>query len=181
MRSTDYAAVVYDLDGTLIDLAVDWRAARRDVAAVLREDGLDVDGTATLWDCFDLAEETGHVESVEAELAVHEGEGATASTALALVDGLPHQVPVGVCSLNGEDACFAALERHGIDEFVDVVVGRDSHAERKPHPGPLLATIEALGVESDRTLFVGNSERDAVTAERAGVDFRWIDEAETRL
>lgn len=178
MGATDYAAVVYDLDGTLVDLAVDWRAARRDVAAALREADLEVDSTATLWDLFALAEEAGHVEVVETELARHEGDGATASTALPLVDGLPHEIPVGVCSLNAADACETALKQHGIDGHVDVIVGRDSHAERKPDPGPLLATIEALGVEPDRALFVGNSKRDAVAAERAGVDFEWASEFE---
>jgi len=33
-----------------------------------------------------------------------------------------------------------------------------------------------MGVDGDEAVFVGDSERDKVTAERAGVRFRWVKE-----
>jgi phosphoglycolate phosphatase len=58
---------------------------------------------------------------------------------------------------------------------VDAVVGRDSVETHKPDPEPLLATLEGMGCSPDDAEFVGDSERDEVAAERAGVRFRWVD------
>ncbi|MFB6154563.1 MAG: HAD family hydrolase [Haloferacaceae archaeon] len=170
----DFDAIVYDCDGTLVRLAVDWEAAAREAAARLSEAGVDAGGM-DLWAMLDLADETGHREELEDVLSAHECEGAADSARLPLADRVStHDVPVGVCSLNAECAVREALSRHGLAEYVDVVVGRDSVSTRKPDPEPLLATLRALGVDPDRALFVGDSERDAETAARAGVAFRYV-------
>ena len=50
-----------------------------------------------------------------------------------------------------------------------MVVGGDSLAARKPDPAPLHAALAALA--PGPAIFVGDSEIDAETAERAGVLF----------
>jgi len=170
-----YEAVVYDLDGTLVELDVDWGAVREAVAERLRNDGVVV-GDRSLWELLAETEELGASDTVEDTIAEHERAGARASTRLGTADRLPHSIPVGVCSLNCEAACRIALELHELDGFVDAVVGRDSADTHKPDPGPLLATIAALGVEPGETLFVGDSPRDRKTAKRAGVDFKYVSE-----
>ncbi|MFB6183779.1 MAG: HAD family hydrolase [Haloarculaceae archaeon] len=173
----DYDAVVYDLDGTLLRLDVDWDAVAREVAAALRARDVDVDGD--LWAMLEGSNETGHRRLVEEIITDHEREGARTSKRLPLADELPCDLPVGVCSLNAESACRIALEVHGLDGYVGAVVGRDSVGTTKPDPEPLLATLSKLGVDSREVLFVGDSERDAETADRAGVDFeyagQWLD------
>ncbi|WP_276272062.1 HAD family hydrolase [Haloarcula litorea] len=174
-----YDAVVYDLDGTLVRLAVDWDAVARDVAAVLEERGVDP-GSRGLWEMLGLSDETGHREAVEETITRHEREGAERGQALALAEGLPHDVPVGVCSLNAESAVRLALSTHGLDEFVGPVVGRDTVADPKPDPSGLLRAVDELGVSPERTVFVGDSERDAETARRAGTGFAWASEFDQR-
>ena len=168
----EYDAVVYDLDGTLVRLAVDWDAVARDVAATLRDHG--VDPPDDLWEMLAYADETGHRDPVERVIAAHEREGARKSERLPTADELPLDVPVGVCSLNAESAVHLALSTHGLAAHVGPVVGRDSGPTRKPDPDGLLAITDALGVAPERTLFVGDSERDEQTAERAGTQFRWV-------
>lgn len=171
------SARVYDLDGTLVRLAVDWQAAERDARDVIAEADVGVDPEREdVWDLFDLAEEHGLYAELEARIAAHEVEGAEESRRLPPADELDGlSVPVAVCSLNCERACRIALERHDLTEHVDVVVGRDTVGYRKPHPRPLLAAIERLSAEPATTTFVGDSESDAVTAERAGTRFRYVD------
>ncbi|WP_101298237.1 HAD family hydrolase [Halegenticoccus soli] len=171
----DYDAIVYDLDGTLVDLVVNWGEVADDAAAVFEDAGIDADGR-DLWGMLDLADEHGLRGELESVIAEHERSGAQLSELLALAEDVAdHAVPVGVCSLNCEAAVRAALDAHSLAEHVDAVVGRDTVATRKPDPEPLLATLRELGVEPDRALFVGDSRRDERTAERAGVDFRYVD------
>lgn len=173
-RADGYEALVYDLDGTLVRLDVDWGAVAEEVAAVLRARGLETEGS--LWDLLQRAEEAGerHRRAVEEVIAEHEREGARSADRLPLADELPTGVPTGVCSLNCEAACRIALELHGLDGHVDAVVGRDTVGAHKPDPEPLLATVEALGAAPQRVLFIGDSDSDRATAERAGVDFQFV-------
>jgi phosphoglycolate phosphatase len=175
---TDYGAVVYDLDGTLVRLAVDWDAAAREATALFSDAGVDA-ADADLWSLFEAAPDHGLAEELEAVLAAHERRGAERSTRLPLADRVAEWAgPVGVCSLNAEAPCRLALERHGLLDHVGTVVGRDSVPTHKPDPEPLLVTLDRLGVDPASALFVGDSERDAVTADRAGVAFEFVDAEE---
>jgi len=49
------------------------------------------------------------------------------------------------------------------------VVSGDTLAERKPHPLPLLHAARTLGVEPRECVFVGDAERDAQAAQSAGM------------
>ena len=172
-----YEAVVYDLDGTLVRLAVDWDATRRDVAEQLRDAGVAVEGDS-LWDLLERGQAEGHGDLVEGVITEHERTGARAAERLPTADELPRRVPVGVCSLNAESACRIALAEHGLAESVEIVVGRDTVSTHKPDPEPLRAAIDALGATPGETLFVGDTERDALTADRAGAQFRSVEETE---
>jgi phosphoglycolate phosphatase len=169
----DYDAVVYDLDGTLVRLDVDWATVEREVGDVLLEAGVDPDDHDT-WELLTAAEEAGVGDAVHDLIADHELDGAETGPLLATADELPLDVPVGVCSLNAEVACRRALDRHDLSEWVAVVAGRDSVPARKPDPRALEWVADELGVDVERVLFVGDSASDEETAERAGADFRWV-------
>lgn len=176
---SSYDAVVYDLDGTLVRLVVDWAACERELAVILQSAGIETTDLDA-WELLSAAEEAGIGPRVESTIAEYERRGARDAIRLGTADEVgTWDVPVGVCSLNCEAACQIALERVDLLEDIDVLIGRDSHAERKPHPGPLEAAITAMDAIPDHALFVGDSESDRVTAERAGVDFRGVPSGRT--
>lgn len=169
-----YDAVVYDLDGTLVRLVVDWASVERELADRAADAGVDPAGRSA-WELLDAGAAAGIGEELEAVVADHELTGARRSERLPTADELAGlEVPAAVCSLNSEAACRTALEVHDLARHADVVVGRDTVAARKPDPAPLLAALEPLGVPPGRALFVGDSERDAEAADRAGLDFRYV-------
>ncbi len=172
----DYEAVVYDLDGTLVDLVVDWASLADELAARLREVGVDPEGIAA-WGLLTAGQEAGIGDELDAMIAERERAGARRSERGPLAAEVSTvDRPVAVCSLNCEAACRIALETHDLADAVDAVVGRDTVETRKPDPEPLLAALDRLGVDPGRVVFVGDSERDAVTAERAGTAFRMVGE-----
>jgi len=172
---SEYEATVYDLDGTLVRLDVDWAAVATRCGAILRARDLDVEDAST-WEMRELAAEHGLLDRVDAAIAEFEREGARSADRLPLADELARERPVGVCSLNNAAACRVALELHGLDGHVQTIVGRDSVDAVKPDPEPLLAAVEALGAKPGNALFVGDSETDAVAARRAGTAFQWVEE-----
>ncbi|MFB6210664.1 MAG: HAD family hydrolase [Halobacteriales archaeon] len=170
----EFEAIIYDLDGTLVRLTVDWDTVRDEVAVFFEQRGHSVEGK-TLWTFLDYADETGYRDVVEEIIGEHERPGARRSDRLATADELDERTgPVGVCSLNCEAACRIALEVHELLGYVDTIVGRDSVATRKPDPEPLLTVAQRLAVDPEAILFVGDSERDEIAAERAGMAFRYV-------
>jgi phosphoglycolate phosphatase len=169
---SEYDAIVYDLDGTLVRLDVDWKAVRERTAAVLTARDVDV-GEADIWTIRERAADNGLLDRVDDVIAEFERDGARSADSLPLAAMLPHEVPVGVCSLNAESACRIALELHGLDGYVDSVVGRGTVGTVKPDPEPLLYVLDALDVPPERALFVGDSDSDSVAADRAGMAFEW--------
>lgn len=175
LGDADPGAVVYDLDGTLVRLLVDWQRLERDLTEMLAEAGIDDPG-GDVWSRYDAAREHGMGGEADALITERECDGARASIRLPAADAVGTEgVPVGVCSLNRERACRIALEEQDLAEHVDAVVGRGSLDAMKPDPEPLLAVCEALGVDPAETLFVGDAESDAECAERAGTAFRYVD------
>ncbi len=174
MTDAEYDAVVYDLDGTLVELQVDWAQVARDVITVYADAGIDAHGEG-LWELMGNADEHGIGTAVEETISRHERRGAERSRRLPLADEvLTQRAHVGVCSLNCKAACRIALEAHGLADGVDAVVGRDTVATHKPDPKPLLATLRMLDVAPSNAIFIGDSPRDEETARRAGVAFRYV-------
>ncbi len=168
-----WEAIIYDLDGTIVELAVDWDEVATAVVQMFAERGVDTSGS--LWDLLERASRVDLRGRVEEIISEHEREGAHRSKRLALADQIIEEDrPVAICSLNSEAACRIALERYGLEEHVDAVIGRDSVERPKPDPEPLVAAAEALGVPLHRTMFVGDTDRDAITAERAGTGFLYV-------
>jgi len=171
-----FDAVVWDLDGTLVHLRVNWDHVAEDVTAVFESAGIDAGGK-DLWDLLDLADGSGLREDVEAVIAEHERTGARESDRLPSADAVGRADTEAVCSLNCESACRAALDTHELTPHIDAVVGRDTVATRKPDPKPLLEALRRLDIAPAEAVFVGASPRDAETADRAGVAFRYVDGA----
>ncbi|MCL4457555.1 MAG: HAD-IA family hydrolase [Nitrospirae bacterium] len=61
------------------------------------------------------------------------------------------------------------LDELGILKYLDLVVGSDTTAERKPSPVPLRYAMEKLGAASDETVIVGDSNFDIEAGKAAGI------------
>jgi phosphoglycolate phosphatase len=169
---SEYEAILYDLDGTLVRLDVDWGDVQARCQAVLNARGVDT-AEADVWELRELAVEHNALDRVDEVIAEFEREGARSCDRLSLAHDISTDLPVGVVSLNAEAAVRIALELYGLDRQVDVVVGRDTVESVKPDPEPLLYAAEKLRVPPGRLLYVGDSASDAVAADSAGMDFQW--------
>ncbi len=75
-------------------------------------------------------------------------------------------IKLGVCTNKRRDLAESILTALDLRRFFDAVTG--GGAIRKPDPAPLLATLAALGVPPERAIMIGDSRIDAETARRAG-------------
>jgi phosphoglycolate phosphatase len=60
------------------------------------------------------------------------------------------------------------LDHFGIGDCFDAVVGGDMVPQRKPDPAPVIEGIRLLGSAADKSVMIGDSENDIVAGQRAG-------------
>lgn len=180
-------AVIFDLDGTLVESVADLQAAAN---ALMAEHGLPAIDRPTVQGFVG----NGVPKLVERCFAHHRADpgdlaaqvdrfGSLYETAgyplTRLFDGVRPALerlaesghPLGICTNKPEAASRAILAKLGIDGLLATVVGGDSLPVRKPDPAALRAAAAGCGVAAERTVYVGDSETDAETARAAGVPF----------
>jgi len=180
-------AVLFDLDGTLIDSAPDIADAINEVLAAeglapltLSEvGGMIGHGVAALVHRAFAArgrplEGAEHERLTEAMMAAYVPR-ATAKTLLlpgaaeAVRFFAMRGVSVGVVTNKPKSVTDLILRRFGLAETVGVVIGGDSGLPRKPDPAMLLAALDWLGATPERAAMIGDSAIDAAAARNAGV------------
>jgi phosphoglycolate phosphatase len=79
----------------------------------------------------------------------------------------------GIVTNKPEAMTLALLKRLGIAELAACVVGGDTLAQRKPHPAPLLFAAEKLGLDPALCVYIGDAARDIEAARAAGMQ-TWV-------
>lgn len=176
-------AVIFDLDGTLLDTLGDLTAA---VNHGLAACGLPVRTAAQVRTYLGdgVKELIARACPAEADDAVRDAvmaaylpyyaahnQDATApyEGVLDLLTDLRQQgVKTAVVS-NKHDPAVQTLCAHYFGGLLDLAVGGGDSRPLKPAPDSLLYAIERLGVDPDGVWFVGDSVQDVLTARNAGV------------
>ena len=176
--------IVFDLDGTLVNSAPDIRAAANAALAGTGADPLSLSetvdfighGTAHFVDRMIAARDLPTSET-RAVLDRFHAAYDTATDQSVLYPSVERALDtlaarghrIGLCTNKPMTLTRAVLAQFGLgDRFATVIAG-DSLPRRKPDPAPLLAALDALG--GGGAVYVGDSEVDAETADRAGVPF----------
>lgn len=61
------------------------------------------------------------------------------------------------------------LVKLGLDGIFELVLGGDSLAQKKPHPAPLLHVCKTLGVRIEQSMMIGDSKNDILSANACGM------------
>lgn len=178
-------AVVFDLDGTLVDTLDGLHAALNEALhehgcapvtrALVRRSmhgGFDASVRAALQHHADAAvREPAVLQSYRDRYGA--GMAAWSSVYPGVRDVLERQrarrCRLAVCTNRDESTAIALLEGLRLRSCFDTVIGRREGVEPKPHPRPLLLALQALAVPPGDALMLGDSDLDVACAAAAGV------------
>lgn len=191
MRDSEHSwqAVLLDLDGTLLDTLPDLAAAanamRADMGLVKLSTaqigtfvgkGVDVLVARALVgniaapmpladDRFEQARQCfhQHYKAVNGQQATLY-EGVLAGLTVLKSRGLL----LGIVTNKPTEFALPLIERMGLAPFAQTVICGDTCARRKPDPEPMLAACKNLGSTPSRTVAIGDSVNDALSARAAG-------------
>jgi phosphoglycolate phosphatase len=182
-RNPQIQAVLFDLDGTLLDTARDFWEALNLLRAEERREPLSYETVRC------QVSHGGHalVRLGFGELPADEHE----VMRMRLLNIYRKQLAKHTCLFEGGDEMLTELERRGLQWgvvtnkpgwlteplLVEVnlhkraraVVSGDTLSERKPHPLPLLHAAKTIGVDPANCVYVGDAERDMQAAKAAGM------------
>ncbi len=176
-------AVVFDLDGTLIDSLPDLAAAlNRSLArhgrgpVPLPDVGPMVgDGAKVLlqkgYATFDLSP-TAEDEAVflaDYEVHVTDLTEPYAGIPEALAALTAEGYVLGLCTNKPEVSARKVLAALDLDRFFPVVIGGDATPYRKPDPRHLAAVLSAMSIDKQDAVMVGDHANDIATASGLGV------------
>ena len=177
------ARIVFDLDGTLIDSVPDLHAVANSVLAdegaapITLDDARSYIGDGTAVFVARMRHARGIPDAEQDRILaayMDRYEGAVAHTTVypgvrAALDALGRDHALGVCTNKPVRPLTRVLAHFHLARHFRAVVGGDTLPVHKPDPAPLLAAFDELG--DGPRLYVGDSEVDATTADRAGVPF----------
>jgi phosphoglycolate phosphatase len=178
-------AMVFDFDGTLAVLTIDFRLMRRRVIEWMNTFGIGEERVRERY-LLEIIEEVYHLlgkenDPSEAErfyqgshriLREVELEAATGGKLIPgskeILDWLRQKgMKVGIVTRNCEDAVRKVFP--DIDAYCDVFVSRDSVKKVKPHPDHLTSVLRALQVSGPETVMVGDHVLDILAGKKVGM------------
>jgi phosphoglycolate phosphatase len=183
MRDGYFDAVLFDLDGTLVDTAPDMVAVLQAMQGVHGVDQVDYaigrsqvsNGAIGLLRLGfpDAQIEFGHELHLEF-LERYAESLCEDSSIFAGLDALLDQLdtlgcPWGVVTNKPESLTNPLLEGLGLAHRSACTVSGDSLPVRKPDPAPLLLACDMAGVDAHRSIYIGDAARDIEAGLRAGM------------
>jgi HAD superfamily hydrolase (TIGR01509 family) len=179
---SDLAAVIFDLDGVLIDSEAVWDAARRDVvahnggawtASATREmQGMSSpEWSRYLRDELGVALEPDEISGrvVDKVLAAYEREVPLLPGAVDAVRRLAERWPLGLASSANRPVIDAVLQSAGLSDCFSATVSGEEVAHGKPSPDVYLAAARKLEVDPVRAAAVEDSTNGLRAAAAAGM------------
>ncbi|WP_407066847.1 HAD family hydrolase [Haloarcula sediminis] len=195
-----FDAVVFDLDGTLIERTQDTAALYE---RTFERVGIEpFAAPAELWAVLDgppdPADEVGYLGAGFARLAAQHGRRVDAiALAEAFVDGVDNAqvtlrpgaeralsaaretAPTAVLTNGPQSRQAAKVGAVGLAARVDTVVYAGDMPRRKPHAAPFEATLSTLDATAERALYVGDSlGYDVAGAHNAGLAAAYLDDGD---
>src|SRR5690348_10597737 len=178
-------AILFDLDGTLVDSVPDLATAVNGLLAELGRPALGLaqvtsmvgDGAAALVEralAANGATATPLRAALDRFLALYEADPTRLTRPYPGVPAVLDELAaagwrLGVCTNKPERATRAVLAGLDLERFFAVVLGGDSGPTRKPDPGPLLTALGRLGSAPGAAAMVGDHRNDVIAAQAAGM------------
>lgn len=178
-----YEAVIFDLDGTLLDTledlanSVNWALSRQGVPHRTLEEVRSFVGNGVrnlMIRALPGGESHPYFEEAFADFRSHYAEHCRDNTRpYPHIMDVVHLLAEKGCRLavvsNKSDAEVRQLCKEHFGGVIPLAVGERPGIRRKPEPDSVLATLEQMGVSRAGAVYVGDSEVDVATARNAGV------------
>lgn len=177
-------AVLFDLDGTLVDSAPDLAGAANEMRLMRGLPALDLaqlrpmvgaGARGMLGVALQIRPEDAQYEALKDEFLSRYEARLSLETRLfqdvqTLLDALvAAEMAWGIVTNKAERFALPLTRQLGLHDSARAVIGGDTTPHSKPHPAPLLEAAKRADVAPEQCIYVGDDERDIVAGRAAGM------------
>lgn len=184
-------AVLFDLDGTLIDSKIDFRKMKRRSIRLLEASGVReglLSEDMLNYDIENLAlqhmrrngvseQEIEKISNMVSEI-MNEVE-LEALENVKIMDGVvetletlkKHGLKLGIVTRGCREYVDVILRKFNLERLIDAVAARDDVSKPKPNPEHPRYLMEIMGVKPSETLLIGDHPMDALCARNVGIRY----------
>ena len=192
-------ALVFDMDGTITELALPLEAMRSDTKEYYIAKGLPAEilepadgissSTGKARDYFlsnGYSLDDWNIMESEVDTILSKLEGSVAASAKQLPGVLEVVKKVqalgfvtAILTNNGRSSVDQIMTQIPLAEHFQIIQTRHESPQPKPHPDGLLRIIDDLGVGAEEAVYIGDALIDGTAAKRAGIEFWGVATGET--
>ncbi len=184
MEGKPLKAIIWDLDGTIIHFNIDYLKARRTANRILQQHGIPkkvlsvknaiFENVKTAREIFRQVNMTdseinsivSEVDDAVAKIEHDAALNATPIDGISQVLDFAHEngLKQSIYTFNRTDNALRSLETVNFSHYFDLIVGRDSVQNPKPHPDHITYIFNNLNVKADESVVIGDNRRDIMGA-----------------
>jgi len=171
-----YKNYLFDWDGSLADTLSDWFETHK---LVLQNNGIKASDREISQEVFGkldvkqlgITDTEKFMEEIETEITPRMDRAKTNFGVIELLKRISAAGgKVAVVTDSRNKRLSKSVKNNDLEKYVDVVLGRDDVANRKPDPEIINKALRLIGGNPRETVMIGDSWRDVEAARAAGVD-----------
>lgn len=185
---TEKKVIIFDLDGTIVNLTVDWRALKDNLVKKYREIYKEQCDFERVSRCLEKIVEKNDENILENFFEVIRHYELKNIRDTQLIEetiffiknkdffGIKNDAKFAILSLNTRDTIIQALELANIRDNIELIIGREDVRKWKPAPEGLIKIQNHFKIKKEEMVYFGDLENDLLTGENAGIDAYLIDD-----
>lgn len=180
--------IVFDLDGTIVKLAADWRSLKDALTERYSENYQEECQFRSISACLSNIVKRNDEEELRKNFEIirqyeleNIKENVPIEETVYFINnlnlfGLQKNIKLAVLSLNTRKTIIESLKLANIYEKIDFILGREDIRKWKPEPEGLLKIKEYFDVKREEMVFIGDLDKDLLTGQNAGIESFLVDE-----
>tara|TARA_B100001250_G_scaffold341608_1_gene309636 strand:- start:23 stop:676 length:654 start_codon:yes stop_codon:yes gene_type:complete len=186
---SNYDAVIFDMDGVLVDSEPLWKIAMKEVFSSLGSNleksdfqktvGLRIDEVIAYWK--PIENWTPEINDIETEIIVKmvrliNNQSSPLPGVIETLDFLKSKTPIGLATSSPQKLIDAVLNTLDVKEYFDAIQSAETEAHGKPHPAVFLSAANKMNVRPENCLVIEDSLNGIIAAKAARMEVVCIPE-----
>ncbi|MHA1195714.1 MAG: HAD family hydrolase [Promethearchaeota archaeon] len=178
-----FKLIIFDLDGTIVKLKAEWHELKSYLSDLFNTKYKMACTFKSISECLSKLAEMGNEKELQNFFSIIEEYEYKNIEDTDLIEetiffikhkelfGVNKDAKIAILSLNTRKTIHRSLEIAGLTKYIEYIVGREDVRHWKPNPEGLLKIMAYFNVNSSNVVYIGDLEKDKLTAINANVKF----------